>query len=292
MEIADEELRRPVRPRVGRTGFLNCVPLFWGLARTAALLSIDLVEDTPDALAQRLLAGDLDVATVPVADYLLHRDRLVLLPGIATSSDGPVMSCAIVSKVPIVGLEGRTFAIASSSPTCGRLAQLLLKRQEVEGPRYVTSSEDLRAALQEVDAIALTGDEVLRYAVDRAARGGLHVYDLGALWRRWTGLPFVFGVWAVRRDVAARAPHMVREVHGALLAARDLAMTEAAELARRAAEWEVFDAATLEHYFTRALDYSLSDRQLAGLTEFARCTGHEDFTVDTTGPSAVFAPVT
>ncbi|MGN9758139.1 menaquinone biosynthetic enzyme MqnA/MqnD family protein [Streptomyces sp. SD31] len=239
-----------------------------------------------------MLAGDLDIAAVPVAEYLLHRDHLLLLPDIAAGSDGPVMSCTILAKVPIVELQGRTVAIASSSPTCGRLAQLLLDRQEMECPQYVTSSEDLDDMLHEADAAVLTGDLALRYAIDRVARDGLHVYDLEALWKRRTGLPFVFGVWAVRRDVAAQTPHMVREVHGALLAARDLAKTEAAELARRAVRWEVFDAATLEYYFTGALDFFLAEQQLAGLTEFAHRTGHQDFTVDKTGSAAVFASVT
>ncbi|WP_225859306.1 MqnA/MqnD/SBP family protein [Streptomyces albicerus] len=146
--------------------------------------------------------------------------------------------------------------------------------------------------LHVADAAVLTGGLALRYVVDRVARDGQHVYDLGALWKQWTGLPFVFGVWTVRRDVAAQAPHMVREVHGALLAARDLAKTEAAELARRAAQWEEFDAATLEYYFTGALDFFLTERQLAGLSESAHRSGHEDFAVDTTGSAAVFASVT
>ena len=123
VEIADDKVRRPVA-HVWGTSFLNCVPFFRGLARTAALPNMDLGEDTPDALAQRLLVGDLDVATVPVAKYLLHRDRLLLLPGIGTGSDGPVMSCAIVSKVPIVSWKvgpsrsRRTARPAGGWPNC------------------------------------------------------------------------------------------------------------------------------------------------------------------------------
>jgi len=41
------------------------------------------------------------------------------------------------------------------------------------------------------------------------------------------------------------------------------------EVATAAARWEPFDADTLATYF-RALDFSLGDRQVAGLREFAR----------------------
>ena len=39
--------------------------------------------------------------------------------------------------------------------------------------------------------------------------------------------------------------------------------------AEAASRWEPFDAATLANYF-RALDFSLGQRQVAGLREFAR----------------------
>ncbi len=41
------------------------------------------------------------------------------------------------------------------------------------------------------------------------------------------------------------------------------------------ARWEAFDAATLERYYTEALDYSLGERHLRGMAEFARRTAHD-----------------
>ena len=42
-----------------------------------------------------------------------------------------------------------------------------------------------------------------------------------------------------------------------------------ADVAAAAARWETFDGATLATYF-RTLDFSLGERQVAGLVEFAR----------------------
>jgi chorismate dehydratase len=122
--------------------------------------------------------------------------------------------------------------------------------------------------LLEAEAGVLIGDVALRALYEAPGRG-LSVTDLGQAWREWTGLPMVFAVWAVRRDFAASHPGLVKDVHQAFLRSRDLCLAELDEAAEAAARWEPFDAATLASYF-RALDFSLGERQVAGLREFAR----------------------
>lgn len=97
--------------------------------------------------------------------------------------------------------------------------------------------------------------------------------ELVADTRTWTGLPFVFAVWAVRGEFTGCRPDAVALAHRSLLAARDLARAENSELAARTARWEPFDATTLERYFG-AVDCSFGPRQVAGLAEFTGPTGH------------------
>ncbi|MFD6726075.1 MqnA/MqnD/SBP family protein, partial [Streptomyces sp. NPDC060131] len=52
------------RPRVGHIQFLNCLPLYWGLARTGTLLDFELTKDTPEKLSEQLVRGDLDIGPV------------------------------------------------------------------------------------------------------------------------------------------------------------------------------------------------------------------------------------
>jgi len=77
---SDEEWRRP---RVGHIQFLNCLPIYWGLMRSGALLGVDLHKDTPDRLNTALVAGDLDIGPISLVEYLRHTDELVLLPDLA-----------------------------------------------------------------------------------------------------------------------------------------------------------------------------------------------------------------
>jgi len=256
------------RPRVGHIQFLNCLPIYWGLMRSGALLDVDLHKDSPERLGAALVAGDLDIGPISLVEYLRHADQFLLLPDIAVGSDGPVLSVNVVATRPLGELSGRPVALGSTSRTGVLLARMLLAERCGVEPDYFTCPPDVTQMLLEADAAVLIGDVALRAHHEAPARG-LTVTDLGQAWRDWTGLPMVFAVWAVRRDFAAAHPGQVKEVHQAFLRSRDLCLAELDEVARSAARWEPFDAPTLASYF-RALDFSLGDRQVAGLREFAR----------------------
>jgi chorismate dehydratase len=256
------------RPRVGHIQFLNCLPIYWGLMRSGALLDVDLHKDTPDRLNAALVAGDLDIGPISLVEYLRNTDDLLLLPNLAVGSDGPVLSVNLVTTRPPAELDGRPVALGSTSRTGVLLAQMLLAERYGAAPEYFRCPPDLAQMLMEADAGVLIGDPALRATYQAPARG-LQVLDLGQEWRSWTGLPMVFAVWAVRREFATANPGMVKDVHEAFLRSRDLCLTELDTVAESAARWEPFDAATLATYF-RTLDFSLGDRQVAGLREFAR----------------------
>ena len=255
------------RPRVGHIQFLNCLPLYWGLMRSGALLGVDLHKDTPDRLNDALVAGELDVGPISLVEYLRHTEELLLLPDLAVGSDGPVLSVNVVSTVALDELDGRRVALGSTSRTGVLLARMLLESRYGVQPEYFRCPPDLTEMLLEADAAVLIGDAALR-ARSEAPRRGLIVTDLGEAWREWTGLPMVFAVWAVRRDFAEAYPGVVKEVHQAFLTSRELCLTELETVASAAARWEPFSADELADYF-RALDFSLGERQIAGLREFA-----------------------
>jgi len=256
------------RPRVGHIQFLNCLPLYWGLMRSGALIDVDLYKDTPDRLSAALVAGELDIGPISHVEYLRHADELLLLPDLAVGSDGPVLSVNIVSTRPLAELDGARVALGSTSRTGVLLARMLLGQRYGVRPEYFTCPPDLTQMLLEAEAGVLIGDAALR-ATYEAPRRGLIVTDLGQAWREWTGLPMIFAVWAVRREFAAAQPGHVKEVHEAFLRSRDICLAELDEVAAAAARWEPFDAATLASYF-RVLDFSLGERQILGLREFAR----------------------
>lgn len=269
------------KPRVGHIDFLNCLPLFWGLARTGNLLNLDLYKNTPDKLNDALVSGALDIGPISVMEYLRNAEDLVLLPDIAVGADGAVMSCLLLSKVPLAELDGAPLACTTTSRTSVRLAELLLTDQVGVRPECFSCPPDLPTMMAGAPAAVVIGDAALRASLLDAGTFGYEVHDLGQMWQEWTGLPFVFAVFAARRDFYERNADLVREVHDGFLASRELFLNEIDEVCTKAARWEDFDAATLKRYYLSALDFSLGERQLAGLREFARRVG---------GPGAGFPP--
>jgi len=89
-------------------------------------------------------------------------------------------------------------------------------------------------------------------------------HDLGEEWKKWTGLPFVFAVWAARRDTPAAA---VAVVHRRLLESRAWGLSHLDELAADAAR-NTGVAEPVCRAYLGDLDYALSYRHLAGLTDF------------------------
>ncbi len=257
------------RPRVGHIQFLNCLPIYWGLMRSGALADVELTKATPDMLNDALVAGDLDIGPISLVEYLRHADELLLLRDIAVGSDGPVLSVNLVHTRPLSALDRRRVGLGSTSRTGVLLAQLLLAQKYGVNPEYFRCSPELGTMLLEADAGVVIGDVALRAMYEAEHRPDLSVTDLGAAWREWTGLPMVFAVWAVRRDYAAANPGLVKDVHTAFLRSKELCLAELDEVVASAARWEPFDEATLAHYY-HVLDFSLGERQVSGLREFAR----------------------
>lgn len=259
------------RPRVGHIAFLNCLPIYWGLARTGALLDLDLHRAAPDELSRRLVAGDLDIGPITLVEYLKHADDLLLIPDPAVAADGPVLSVNLVTRTPLADLPAAPrVSLASTSRTGVLLGRMLLEDRYGRKPDYAVTAPDIESALKDADAAVLIGDEALQVFHEHRHQGrdGLHVLDLAAEWKDWTGLPMVFAVWAVRRDYAEAHPGLVKDVHLAFRDSVQRSREEIDEVVASAARWEPFPPAALAEYFER-LQFGLGERHIAGLREFA-----------------------
>ena len=253
--------------RVGRIGYINCYPVYGAIDRGVVPLPADLVTGTPSELNDLLAAGELDVSVVSAVEYARNARDYVLLPDLAISCDGPVRSVALFSHRPAVELERATVLLTASSRTSVHLLELLCKDVWHVQPRFAQARAEAAdldglAGLPH-DAVLVIGDPALLLAARHAYA---HRYDLGEEWKRWTGLPFVFAVWAARR---AAARHAVHEVHQALLESRAWGLEHLDLLAEAAARACNVPRETCLEYFA-GLDYALSYKHLAGLTDFFR----------------------
>lgn len=263
--------------RLGRIPWINCYPVYGAIDRGIVPVPADLVSGTASELNDLLAAGELQVSVVSAVEYARNAAAYHLLPDLAITCDGPVHSVALFARRPVAQLDGCTVLRTASSRTSVLLLDLIARHRWRVTPRYATA----RAEAADLDALAglpheavlVIGDAALLLAAQD--RYPVRV-DLGAEWKAWTGLPFVFAVWAARRDAPADA---VRAVQGRLLESRAWGLGHLDELAAAAARATGVGEAVCRAYLGD-LDYALSYRHLAGLTDFFRRLAQEGLVPD------------
>lgn len=251
--------------RLGRIPWINALPINAAMDRGLVQPPEQVISATAAELNDLLAAGELDVSVISAVEYARDAARYHLLPHLAISCDGPVHSVALFSKRPVEELDGATILRSASSRTSHLLLELLCRHVWKVQPRFATARAEANdlATLGSLphDAVLVIGDAALHLR----ASGSYPVFeDLGAVWKAWTGLPFVFAVWAARREVDRWE---ALELHRRLLESRAWGMQHLDLLAELAVERTGIPLPTCRAYLGN-LDYDLSYRHLAGLTEF------------------------
>ena len=259
--------------RVGRIPYVNCYPVYGAIDRGIVPFAAELVDGVPTALNRQMAAGALDVSVVSAVEYARNASRYLLLPDLAISCDGPVRSVALFSRRRAEDLDGRRVVVSRSSMTSVALLELLFEHVWDARPQFVPGDAELsdvgRFEAESHDARLVIGDAALLLTASRVAGApGSYpfVYDLGAEWKDWTDLPFVFAVWVAQR---ATAGDQALATCAALRASRDWGLAHLPLLATQAAGATGVDDAACLAYLS-GLDYGLSYAHLAGLTEFLR----------------------
>jgi predicted solute-binding protein len=245
-------MNRPLR--VAAVSYLNSVPLVWGLVHGPHrdLFQVDFI--LPSECADALREGKADAGIIPSIEYQRIPD-LKIVPNLSVSSSGPVRSVLLISRVPVD--QVRSVALDTSSRTSVCLVQILLRRRYGISPSFSPHSPDLPGMLRTCDAALMIGDPALSSDFP-----GLHVYDLADEWRAMTGLPFVFAIWAVRADAATPELTQLFQKAAAFSMAHLDEIVRAESARTKLPEWLV------RAYLTQNIDFTLGDRNLAGLMIF------------------------
>jgi len=255
--------------KIGRIPYINCYPVYGALDRGVVRLDAELVDGVPTDLNRRMAAGQLDISVVSAVEYARDSQRYLLLPDLAISCDGPVRSVMLFSRRPATELTGRNVVVSRSSMTSVALLELLFENVWHARPRFVPGDAEVsdvaEADTSDVDARLVIGDAALVLGSNHRERYP-HVYDLGEMWKQWTGQPFVFAVWVAQRTTDVKAALLA---HAGLIASRDWGLAHLSELAAQAHRATGVARDVCDEYLS-GLDYGLSYPHLAGLTEFYR----------------------
>jgi chorismate dehydratase len=239
--------------RIGAVTYLNSKPLICDLEILAP--DADLCLDHPSSLADALASGQLDVGLIPVIEYFRAR-TYTAIPEIAIVSHGPVLSVTLFSRVPWDRI--RRVALDQGSRTSAALALILLQKRYGVQPEIAPLLHHQDAEDVDADAALLIGDRAMRACLP----GFAHAFDLGEEWHNWTGLPFVYALWAIRDGVDLGA------VPGALAEAKRRGIARVGEIAFHEAARLGLDAGFCRRYLSNIIRFDLGTRERAGLERY------------------------
>jgi aminodeoxyfutalosine synthase len=247
---------------VGKIPFLNSVPFYAHFAGGR----FRLLPVVPRRMGILCSEGQLDAGPFSLMDYLRQQDRLEIMDW-TIANHREVKSVLLFSRVPWEGLQDASIAITDDTATSVKLLQVLLEKKR--GIRC--SLERMHPGVNDWSghqAVLLIGDEALRRR-GTGIQGFPHVFDLAREWQEWQGLPFVFAVWARRRDLAPEAKKELDELlaRSLALSSRDFAAVGSAHGRRIGmTPAEVAD-------YLGAFTFVLGEREKEAIEAFRRLVG-------------------
>jgi chorismate dehydratase len=241
--------------RVGAVSYLNTKPLVYGLAQRAP--GAEVVFDLPSRLADRLAAGELDVALIPSIEFF-QDPSYTIVSDACIGARGPVLSVKLLFRKPPA--EVRTLALDEGSRTSAALARILLKERYDVEPAREPFPLGMPLEATTADAVVMIGDRAIH-----PLRGQfVAVWDLADQWCRWSELSFVFAMWVARAGVDLQG------LETALSEARDEGVQHLEEIAAAEAGAVGLTTSQALHYLRDNLYFHLGPREQRGLALFYR----------------------
>lgn len=238
-----------------RIPYANAAP-FYALWSEAPFAVRNL---SPRDLGREAEAGNVDLGLMATGDFLRLRDRFeAVAPPLGVAARGAVQSVLLFSRRPAAALAGALVSVTPETSTSIRLLRLLLDvRRGLTGVRYIRGLEPTQA-----DAILTIGDRAMRMKQKRP-EAFTHTLDLGADWLEWTGLSFVYAVWALRATLERGVKEDLSTFLEASLAA---GLADLPAVARQQTEpgWTPEETEA----YLRRFHYRLGPEDLSGMQRF------------------------
>lgn len=248
--------------RIGMVNFINTAPLYVIWQQRVKRTDWQVVEGAPSTLNRMLCNNELDLGFVSSHEYGANPHLYRVLDGLSISATGPVGSVFLFSGIAPQELSGRLVGLSAQSQTSNALVKIILEEFLGVTPCYAIKKGN--GNRHDVVAQLAIGDEALRLQ----QQGDFpFCLDLSHVWQQYTGLPFVFAVWAVRDDFFRRNEQCVREIRRELLYCIEEGKKVLPAVCRQVAPRIPMDVESCRRYLS-GIEYDLSPRKLLALELF------------------------
>jgi len=176
-----------VKYKVSAVSYLNTITFIYGLKQSELINTINLQLDYPSICADKLINGTVDLALVPVV-VIPQLKSSYIISDYCIGANGAVDTVCLYSDVPIDKIE--SIGLDYQSRTSVALLKILLKEYWKLNPELKKSDVGFENNIKGKHAALVIGDRA--FALNTKHQ---FIYDLSAIWKELTGLPFVFAVW-------------------------------------------------------------------------------------------------
>lgn len=250
--------------RISAVAFLNSAPLWWGLRAGLHPPGWKVNFETPSACARKLASGQAGAGLIPSVEFA-RNPGLVLAAPLCVAARREVTSVLLLCGGELKDL--RKVWLDPASRTSQALTRVLLEMERVPPPAF-QEREDLPERLAAHEGVLVIGDRAL--ALPPSLGTATHV-DLAELWNRHTGLPFVFAVWAARRETASA------ELARVLTASYTYGRSRLGEIEAEFTRSLNLPDGRVHTYLTRHLHYTLDREEMEAMVLFFGLVLKEDF---------------
>lgn len=253
--------------QLGRIRYTNTLPFYHSLPSPAGRNGEEWQWEvgSPAEINRWIYEGKIDIAPISSLEYLNHQDQYLLFPELCIGSRDFSASVLLISKERIDGLNGATLSVSQESLSAAALLKILLKKKFGFENKFVVEPSNPPVMLEKSRACLVIGDEALFYK----PKEFIYKTDLSQIWWEWTGRPFCFSLWAVRRSTYRECPSEVTEFYRLLKANLGRNLEDLEKLIREGTGVVFADVKfpTLFGYLFN-LSYGLDEAMLQGLNLF------------------------
>jgi chorismate dehydratase len=236
--------------KVGIVSYLNTRPLLYGLKLPPIAEEIELIEDTPAALAELLKNNEIDVGLIPVAAIPELKEHHIV-GDFCIGTETEVATVCLFSEVPLNEIK-KVYLDYQSRTSVALLKWLMREYWDIHPQLVEAKDESYRKKIAGATAGLVIGDRAFEQR-----KISTFIYDLASEWRSITGLPFVFAAWISNKPLPKDFIDRFNRANAAGLKHVDEIVS--------AQQFDLFD---LNKYYKLHLSYKLDERKRRGMNLF------------------------
>jgi chorismate dehydratase len=179
---------------ISAVSYLNTFPFVYGLRKSGFLNNHQLDLQVPSLCAKKLISGESDIALVPVG-ALPEIGKVTFLTDYCIGATGPVKTVLLLSHVPLNEISA--IYLDFDSRTSVELVKVLAENYWKINPEWIRLESGASNKGVLFESMVAIGDKTFYLRKNYA-----FVYDLAAEWVNFSGLPFVFAIWAAKKVIS------------------------------------------------------------------------------------------